>query len=115
MDNNGNLFNQVVNNSQEPGKNHATAAFVLGIISVALPILSFIIPELSISTFCGLTIAIVGVCIARTAAKKGNSSSLSRAGMILSIVGIVMNSFTVACTGCAICTACAALPLLFAA
>ena len=114
MDNNGNLFNQVVNDTWEPAKNQSVAGFVLGILSVVLTVFNFFLPELSLPG--ALILGIVGICLSATAKKRGNVSGICRAGLTLSIIGVVLNSVVlvgcVACLGCASCLACSGLAFI---
>lgn len=111
MNNNGNLFNQVVNDTQEPARSHAIAGLVLGIISLVLAAVNFFVPEISIAG--GLIIGIIGICLASVAKKRGNTSAMCNAGLTLSIIGVVAHSLTfVGCfglMGCMSCLLCAAL------
>ena len=104
MNNNGNLFNQVVNDTQVPGKNQAVASLVLGILSIVMAAANIL---LEVTVTGGLILAIVGVVLAGAAKKRGNNTGIRAAGQILSIIGIVLNSLIfVACAGLLGCTSC---------
>ncbi len=111
MNNNGNLFDQVVNDNRQPGNNLAIAALVLGILSVlmgAVNLLSFMGVLGGVTVSGGLVAGIVGAALAGSAKKKGNTSSICSSGQVLSVIGIVANALlTVGCLGCAGCASCA--------
>ena len=110
MNNNGNLFDHAAYDAPVPAKSQAIASLVLGIMSVALFALNFL---LEITVTGGLVFGIIGVVMAGVAKKKGNVSGIRTAGQILSIIGIVLNAlFFVACAGllgCASCLLCAGM------
>lgn len=111
MENNGNLFDKVAGQPQMPAQNQAMVGFVLGIISVALLALNFLIPELSLPG--GMFVGIFGIIFSAIAKKQGNNSGIRKAGLTLSIIGVVLQSlgfvFLLGCGACVACVGCAAL------
>ncbi len=73
---------------EEPGKNLAIASLVLGLISV-------IFPHGNLSLFC-LVCAIIGLVLSHNAGKQGNTTTLCKAGQILSIIGVILCSLRIA-------------------
>ena len=70
-------------NEEQPQHSFAIAALVLGIVSI-------------VTTCCygivGLICGIVGLVLSLNAKKEGNTESINTAGMILSIIGIVIGA-----------------------
>ena len=63
------------NAQAQPEHGKAVAALVLGIVSLVVPYLN-------------LATSIVGICLAASAKKAGNTEGIRKAGMILSIIGL---------------------------
>ena len=76
----------------EPGKNQAIASLVLGIASLVIP-------------YANLILAIIGIVMATQAKKLGNTGGMVTAGLVLSIIGIVIGAFWFFACSCAMCIA----------
>ncbi len=110
MNNNDNLFNTVVNDIQPepPAKGLALAGMILGIASLAVPVLDWFLTEVSLPG--SLAMAIVGIVLSSIAKKRGNNTGIRKAGTVTSIIGTALNgaltaAFCAMCgmTGCAVC------------
>ena len=86
-------------NGSVPGKGKATASLVLGIISVCCAWFGW-------GAIAGIVCAIVGIVLAVGAGKEGYTAGMQKAGMILSIIGLILGG--VMFIACTICTTCAA-------
>jgi|GEM_PF-1432514 len=111
MNNNNNLFNTVVNDTQPtpPAHGMAIASMVLGITSLVLLVVDSVLPEISLPG--SLALAIVGIVLASIAKKRGNNTGIRKAGFVTSIIGTALNGAMFAavcavfgCTGCAVCS-----------
>ncbi len=84
---------------QQPGKGAATASLVLGIISLVAAWFGWVA---LISIGCG----IAGIICAANAKKAGFVGGMRTAGLVMSVIGLILGGIVfVACT---LCTACAA-------
>ena len=82
---------------QQPGKGAATASLVCGIIAVVAMWLGW---GALIAVGCG----IAGIICASNAKKQGFVGGMRTAGMILSIIGLILGGIIfVSCTLCTIC------------
>ena len=90
-------------------KNKSIAALVLGIASVVLAFIPIV-------TWFSLPAGIVGVVLAAMAMKgakaAGMSSGMAIAGLVLSIIGLVIWPIVLLTVGCAACVACQAASAL---
>ena len=88
-------------------KNKSIAALVLGIASVVLAFIPIV-------TWFSLPAGIVGVVLAAMAMKgaAGMSSGMAIAGLVLSIIGLVIWLIVLLTVGCAACVACQAASAL---
>jgi len=80
-----------------PGKSHAIASMVLGIVGLAL---GYWIP------IVGLAIPVVGLVLASSAKKQGFRGGILTAGLVMNIIALVFGGIMTACY----CVACAAIP-----
>ena len=84
------------------------AALVLGIISVVCDLFSVIG-----GYWIGLPCAIVGIILAALAKKQPQKQGIATAGLVLSIIGAILNGITlIACLACGSCLSCGADSLL---
>ncbi|MDR2168279.1 MAG: hypothetical protein LBE35_10610 [Clostridiales bacterium] len=78
--------------SPPPGQGKATAALVLGILSIVM-------------SGVGLVLGIIGIFMAKGARDEGFTGGFATAGMVLSIIGISLSFLGCAILGCILCTA----------
>lgn len=90
----------------EPGKGAAIGSLVCGILSVVFVLVSFFIAAL-VCSLISIIAGIVGLVLAASAKKAGFNGGLQTAGLVLSIIGLVLGAITfvscVACIGCLSC------------
>ena len=89
-----------MNNGSDSAKNMAIASMVLGIVAVVFAWFGW-------GAFVSLACSIVGLVLAVNAKKKGNTSGMQKAGLVLSLIGIICAIIglitCIACSACAIC------------
>lgn len=79
----------------EPGSGPAAASLVLGIIAVVCWFFGY-------SSIISVILGIVGLALASSAKKAGNTSGVREAGFVLSLLGLIFGAiFFVACVACA--------------
>jgi len=82
---------------KQPGDNLATAALVLGIISLAIYSFNWFLP------FLEVIVGIVGIVLAVMAGNQGFKGGKRTAGLVCSIIAVVLGgAFWIACSLCAI-------------
>jgi len=93
-----------------PGKNTAIGSMVCGIASLFFSVILWAV----FGYFLGLPVAIVGLVLANSAKKQGFVGGIQMAGLVTSIVGLVLSAISatcIVCIGCAYgCAMCSALP-----
>lgn len=88
-------------------KTHPVGALVLGVLSVCFGV-SFFSFQLA-----GIILGIIGIVFGSSAKKGTDNPELGKTGMILSIIGLVLNVFNVVVLGAlavAVCYACEVVP-----
>lgn len=84
-----------------PGKGAATGGLVCGIISLAI---SVVLGWTTWACLAGLVLGIVGAVLSVNAKKQGFVGGAQTAGMVLSLIGTILNGVVFAvCLACAIC------------
>ena len=104
--NNGNLFQQVVNQTNQtpppaspPAHGFAVTGLVLGILSLVVFIFNTYIPEVAIEG--SLAMGIIGIVLASIARKRGNRTGVCTAALTISIISTALNGAIIAaCFGC---------------
>lgn len=82
---------------QNNTKGKAIAALILGIASVALPWFGF-------TSILAIVAGIVGLILSIQARKPmDENKGMATAGLVLSIIGIVLSGIMLVCTICAVC------------
>ena len=84
---------------QSNTKGKSIASLVLGIASVALPWFYF-------SSILSLIVGVVGIILSVQVRKLNDENKgMATAGLVLSIIGIVLSGIMVVCTICTVCVA----------
>lgn len=104
MDNNN--FNQTPMQPMQPvdpGKGKALAALILGLVSC-------VFCWISVGAVIPLVLGIVGAIMSSQYNKVGDGTnkSMATAGLVLSIIGIVLSAIFLVCGICTVCTVCTA-------
>lgn len=104
MDNN---FNQTpmqpMQPPVDPGKGKALAALILGIVSC-------VFCWVSVGAVIPLVLGVIGSIMASQYKKigDGTNKSMATAGLVLSIIGIVLSAIFLVCSICTVCAVCTA-------
>ena len=90
-----------------PGKGMAIGSLVCGILSLFFGfVLAWTIYAPPIGLVCGIVGLIMGIMGGKKMKMAGFPSGISTAGLIMSIIGIVLSAiFTLSCTVCVVCLA----------
>ena len=90
-------------NPNPPGKGAATASLVCGIISLSISVL---LGWTTFACLAGLVLGIVGAVMSVNAKKQGFVGGSQSAGLVMSIIGTILNGIVFAvCLSCTICIA----------
>jgi len=103
--NNGNVYAGANNQGSPSPRIYAIGSLILGIMSASL-VLGW---GGGASWLGGIIFGIVGISLANKATKAGYIGGMRTAGMVLSIIGIVLNSLPALFVGCLGCLGCGAL------
>ena len=74
----------------------------LAIVGLVLGIISIVFPWIPYLTYVALPAGIVGIVLSAKGRKIGNGKGMATAGLVLSIIGVVLSGIVVLCAVCAL-------------
>ena len=94
-------YQQYPGNPNPPGKGAATGSLVCGIISLAIAVF---LGWTVFACIAGLILGIVGAVLAVNSKKQGFTGGSRTAGLVMSIIGTVLNGIVFGvCLACSVC------------